>query len=169
MVLTNSEEMYAKVRQLRNHGSEQKYVHSMLGFNSRLDELQAAILRVKLHNIDQDRDLRREKAEEYTHRLSRMVTTPYQEDFALHVYNQYTIRVKNRSEIQEGLRAKGVATAVHYPIPLHKQQVYQELGYADDDLPESVAASKEVLSLPIFPAITSEQIAYVCQSLEELV
>ena len=168
MVLTNNEEIYTKVQQLRNHGSEQKYVHSMLGFNSRLDELQAAILRVKLHEVDQDRNLRREKAEEYTHRLSGMVTTPYQEDFALHVYNQYTIRVKNRSEIQEGLRAKGVATAIHYPIPLHKQQVYQNLNYADDDLPESVAASKEVLSLPIFPSITSEQISYVCQSLEEL-
>jgi len=168
MVLTNNEEIYTKVRQLRNHGSEQKYVHSMLGFNSRLDELQAAILRVKLHEVDHDRDLRREKAEEYTHRLSGMVTTPCQEDFALHVYNQYTIRVKNRSEIQDGLRAKGVATAIHYPIPLHKQQVYQDLNYADDDLPESVAASKEVLSLPIFPSMASEQIAYVCKSLEEL-
>ncbi|MEW5804260.1 MAG: DegT/DnrJ/EryC1/StrS family aminotransferase, partial [bacterium] len=144
MVLTNDEEIYAKVQRLRNHGSEQKYVHSMLGYNSRLDELQAAILRVKLHEVDENRDLRREKALEYNHRLNTVVVTPYQEDFVLHVYNQYTIRVKNRPEIQEGLKAKGVATAVHYPIPLHKQQVYHDLNYADDDLPESMTASREV-------------------------
>ncbi|MEW6380490.1 MAG: DegT/DnrJ/EryC1/StrS family aminotransferase [bacterium] len=168
MVLTSDEEIATKVQQLRNHGSEQKYVHSMLGFNSRLDELQAAILRVKLHEVDQNRRLRNEKVEEYNHFLHDKVITPYQAEFALHVYNQYTIRVQHRSEIQEGLKAKGVATAVHYPIPLHKQQVYHWLNYADDDLPESVAASREVLSLPIFPDMTSEQIAYVCQSLEEL-
>jgi len=168
MVLTNDEEIAARVRQLRDHGSEQKYVHVRLGFNSRLDELQAAILRVKLAEVDQNRRLRIEKAAEYNQRLAGKAVTPYKADFALHVYNQYTVRVMGRrSEIQEALRAKGIATAVHYPIPVHKQQVYSGLNYADEDLPESLAASQQVLSLPIFPDMTLEQIAYVCQSLEE--
>ena len=168
MVLTSDEEIYAKVKRLRAHGSDQKYMHSVLGFNSRLDELQAAVLRVKFREIDQSLQLRLRNVVEYNRLLEGKVIVPYKENFALHVYNQYTIRVKNRSKIQKRLKAKGVATAVHYPIPLHQQEVYHHLNYADKELPESIAAGKEVLSLPIFPAMTSEQIGYVCQCLEEL-
>ena len=168
MVVTNDEEIYRKVKRLRVHGSDQKDQHLVLGFNSRLDELQAAILRVKLREIDRDRTLRIKNAATYNRRLKGKVITPYKEKFALHAYNQYTIRIKNRSKIQKGLATKGVATAVHYPIPLHQQQVYQHLNYADTELPESSIASKEVLSLPLFPAMTPEQINYVCQCLEEL-
>ncbi len=168
MIITNDEEIYTKVKRLRVHGSDQKYQHLVLGFNSRLDELQAAILRVKFREIDQGRKLRIKNAGKYNRRLKGKLSTPYKEKSALHVYNQYTIRVKNRSKIQNGLKAMGVATAVHYPIPLHQQEVYQHLNYADTELPESSIAGKEVLSLPIFPAMTSEQINYVCQCLEEL-
>ena len=168
MVVTNDMEIYAKVKRLRVHGSDQKYQHLVLGFNSRLDELQAAILRVKLREIDQDRKLRIKNAATYNRRLKGKLITPSKEKFALHVYNQYTIRIKNRSKIQEGLKEKGVASAVHYPIPLHQQEVYHHLNYADTELPESSSASKEVLSLPIFPAMTPEQIKYVCHCLEEL-
>lgn len=170
MVVTDDEEIFAKVKRLRSHGSDQRYVHTVLGYNSRLDELQAAILRVKLREIDQNRSLRLKKAQEYNHLLQDKVTIPFQEEYALHVYNQYTIRLnnqaKNRTKIQEALKSQGIATAIHYPIPLHRQEVYQHLNYPDDALVESVAASQEVLSLPMFPGMTSEQITYVCQCLE---
>ena len=169
MIVTNDEEFFHKVKKLRAHGSEKKYLHSVLGFNSRLDEIQAAILRVKLKDADNCRKLRIKNAAEYTKLLKDKVVTPYKEDFALHVYNQYTIRVKNRFAIQEGMKSKGVASAIHYPLSLHQQEVYHYLNYTDQDLPQSTAAGKEVLSLPIFPTMTSEQIAYVCQCLEEFI
>lgn len=167
MILTNDEEIYNQVKKLHVHGSEQKYKHSILGFNSRLDELQAAILRVKFKEVDEARQQRIQKAVEYNRRLEGKVATPFREDFGLHVYNQYTIRVKNRSQIQESLKAKGIATAIHYPIPLHQQEAYQHLNYAKDDLPESNRASQEVLSLPMFPAMTQEQIDYICKNITE--
>ena len=172
MVVTNNAEIADKVAMLRNHGCKQKYHHLVPGFNSRLDELQAAILRVKLRHLDNWIELRRQKASAYSQLFDQMdgVQPPYVAPDSYHVFNYYTIRLENhkinRDKLREHLNAKGIATAIYYPLSLHLQQVYKSLGYKPGDFPESEKAQQEVLSLPIYPELGNRQIDRVAEAIQ---
>jgi dTDP-4-amino-4,6-dideoxygalactose transaminase len=171
MIITDDEELAEKMRVLRVHGSKPKYYHHVLGYNSRLDELQAAILNVKFPHLDRWNQLRREKAANYTRLLQgqfgQQVITPYEEEHNTHIYHQYTIRVAKRDELQAYLKEQGIASMVYYPKPLHLQPVFADLGYKEGDLPETERATKEVLSLPMYPELRSEQQEYVVSKMVE--
>jgi len=157
---------------LRNHGCKQKYHHLVPGFNSRLDELQAAILRVKLRHLDDWIELRRQKASAYSQLFDQVdgIQPPYVAPDSYHVFNYYTIRLENhkinRDRLREHLKAKGIATAIYYPLSLHLQQVYKSLGYKPGDFPESEKAQQGVLSLPIYPELGEEQLRRVVEGVK---
>lgn len=171
MIISNDDEIAEKIRVLRVHGSKPKYYHHVLGYNSRLDELQAAILNVKFPHLNDWSDKRREKAETYTQLLQEMVgehvVTPFAEEHNHHVFHQYTIRVQKRDELQAYLKEQGVATMIYYPKPLHLQPVFAELGYKEGDLPETEKAAQEAISLPMFPELKTEQQQYVVEKIRE--
>jgi dTDP-4-amino-4,6-dideoxygalactose transaminase len=165
MIITDDDALVEEVRVLRNHGSRQRYHHSVIGYNSRLDELQAVVLRAKLRHIDTYNGLRRKNARHYTERLKGTDVLPPKEDGkGAHVYHQYTILTEAREQVQSALGAAGIASAVYYPIPLHRQEVYRE-AFADVSLPVAEEVSGKVLSLPMYPELTEEQIARVCNVL----
>ena len=160
MIVTNSEAYSKHLRVLRNHGSAKKYYATEQGWNSRLDEIQAAILRVKLRHLDDWGMARRKNASSYSQLLKAVpgVVTPVEAPWAEHVYHQYTTRVHNRDRIQSVLAERGIGATVYYPTPMHLQPVFTKLGYDEGDLPHAEQAAKEVLSLPIYAELTSEQI-----------
>jgi UDP-N-acetyl-3-dehydro-alpha-D-glucosamine 3-aminotranferase len=160
MIVTNSESDAKHLRVLRNHGSTKKYYATEQGWNSRLDEIQAAILRVKLRHLDKWGVARRKNAGTYSQLLKAIpgVVTPVEAPWAEHVYHQYTIRVVNRDRVQSALAEQGIGTTVYYPTPMHLQPVFAKLGYHEGDLPRAEQAAKEVLSLPIYAELTSQQI-----------
>lgn len=158
MVVTNDDAAAQRLRRLRDHGRIEGYRHGMVGYNSRLDELQAAVLRVKLKRIDDFNRRRRENARRYGERLAGSgVTPPLEDGKGLHVYHQYTVRVRERDAVRSALTAAGIASAVYYPIPLHRQEVYAP-DYVGAEFPASEAAAAEVLSLPMYPELTEQQI-----------
>ena len=167
MVVTDSEEIYRHLLSLRSHGSTRKYFSLEQGWNSRLDELQAAILRVKLRHLEQWCEQRREVADRYDRMLSRVpgVVVPARNESGEHVFHQYTIRVPQRDVIQKTLAEQGVSTMVYYPVPIHLQPIYSALGYRPGSLPSTEAACHEVLSLPMFPELTEQQMEYVVDML----
>jgi len=171
MIVTDDDEIGEKMRVIRVHGSKPKYHHHILGYNSRLDELQAAILNIKFPHLDTWGNLRREKAENYTkllhESLGDKVVTPYVEEHNYHVFHQYTIRVERRDELQNFLKDNGVSTMIYYPKPLHLQPVFAELGYKEGDLPETEKASAEALSLPMYPELKLEEQEYVVSKIKE--
>jgi UDP-N-acetyl-3-dehydro-alpha-D-glucosamine 3-aminotranferase len=160
MIVTNSEELARRLRSLRSHGSTKKYFSAEQGWNSRLDELQAAILRVKLRHLDIWNAARRANADLYDSLLGSIpgVIPPARAPFAEHTFHQYTIRVPNRERVQIELAAGGIASAVYYPVPIHLQPIYSSLAYRSGDLPETERASEEVLSLPMYPELSRDQI-----------
>jgi len=161
IVVTDNEEIAEKVKLLRNHGRiTKKYEHKIEGYSSRLDNLQAAILRVKLRYLNKWNESRRENAKKYNELLNNIsgITTPYEADYAKHVYHLYVIRAENRDKLREELRSKGIATGIHYPIPLHLQLAYNYLGYKRGDFPITEEASQKILSLPMFAELTGVQI-----------
>lgn len=161
MVTTNDSELAEKVKMLRNHGSKVRYYHSVIGYNSRLDEIQAAILRVKLRNMKRFNELRNRNGRLYSKGFENTgVIPPFEDGKGMHVYHQYTIKVKNRERIIEALTKEGIASAIYYPVPLHKQDVYKK-DYEGLVLPNTEKVSEEVLSLPIFPELTEEEIKTV--------
>ncbi len=158
MVLTDDADLAEKVRILRAHGSKPKYYHSVVGCNSRLDAIQAAVLLVKLKYLDGWSEARRKNAENYNRLFTGIdIVTPYVEGHNYHIYHQYVVRVSKRDELQSFLKEQNVSTAVYYPVPLHLQACYSELGYGEGDLPESERAAREVLALPVYPELTLEQ------------
>lgn len=167
MVVTNSEEIAKRLASLRAHGSTRKYLSDEQGWNSRLDELQAAILRVKLRHLDQWSRQRRQAASHYDELLRGLpsVVTPTRSGFGDHVFHQYTVRVPRRDQMQKLLAEAGVTTMVYYPHPIHQQPIYAVLGYREGDLPVTEAACKHVFSLPMFPELTPEQSEYVSAAL----
>lgn len=171
MIVTNNEKIAEQARVIRVHGSKPKYHHHILGYNSRLDELQAAVLSVKLQYLDSWSKNRRDRASYYTQKLNELagnyVITPVELEDHFHVFHQYTIRVEKRDELQAFLKEHGIATMIYYPIPLHLQPVFRNLGYKEGDLPESEKAAKEVLSLPMFPELKKEQQDYVLKKIFE--
>ncbi len=174
MVVTNSAELAARIRTLRNHGQTEKYISSEPGWNSRLDELQAAILRVKLRHLPGWQRARQRHAAEYTRRLSQMVgpgqagvTPPSTPEGYEHVFHQYTIRVEKRDALHRALSARKIGSAVYYPVPLHLQPIYASLGHKVGDFPHAERAAREVLSLPMYPELRAEQVARVSEAISE--
>jgi dTDP-4-amino-4,6-dideoxygalactose transaminase len=163
MIVTNSQEKTKRLRSLRNYGGTQKYMSDEIGWNSRLDEIQAAVLRVKLRHLKEWNRLRRAQAARYDSLLGNLpgLVIPRRADWGEHVFHQYTIRVRERDKVQNWLSQRSIASTVYYPVPLHLQPAYAFLGYTTGDLPESERAAAEALSLPIYPELKAEQIAFI--------
>lgn len=161
MVMTNSPELAEQVRLLRNHGSRVRYHHAVIGYNSRLDEIQAVVLRTKLKQIEEYNAGRRRVARLYNELLQdSQVTTPHENGKGVHVYHQYTVLTDCRDRIMQTLTDAGIASAVYYPIPLHRQDVFAE-DYRNISLPVAEDISNRCMSLPIFPEMTDEQVKEV--------
>ena len=165
MMITGNPGIAEKVKLLRNHGTVGPYQHGFIGFNSRLDEIHAAILRIKLRHIDQYNLNRSKIAGIYTSMLSGRFQCPVEMEDRTHVYHQYTIRTPLRDKIQKTLQDNAISSVVYYPIPLHFQKAFSYLGYKEGDFPESEAASKEVLSLPIYPELEPEKAKYIADTI----
>lgn len=162
MIVVRDEGISQRIRMLRNHGATASYIHDSIGFNSRLDEIQAGILLIKFKRIDEYNRLRKEKALKYNSLLSHVVRCPSERKGFKHVFNLYTIMSDRRDEIQRALREGGVSSVIYYPLPLHLQKALSFLNYKHGDFPLAERASREVLSLPIYPELddlTIERIA----------
>jgi dTDP-4-amino-4,6-dideoxygalactose transaminase len=168
MIVTHDSEIAEKIKLLRVHGARNKYHHDFLGYNSRLDELQAAILNVKFNYFEQWTERRREIAKLYNNLFKKhlsagrlLIKLPQEPDYAYHVYHQYTIQTSQRNQLQNYLKERGVGSTVYYPIPMHLQKAFTSLGYRPGNFPVTEAACNEVLSLPMFPELTNEEVAHV--------
>jgi len=158
MIVTNDERLAAELRQLRFHGCETKYYHEQIGYNSRLDEIQAAILRVKFRYLEQWNEARREKAQVYDRLLADgKVILPGRDQLALPVYHLYVLRTEERQELMARLNEAGIANAIYYPIPLHLQKALHYLGYQEGDFPVAEQACRQALAIPCYPELTFEQ------------
>lgn len=162
-VLTNDDEWCERIRILRVHGIDDKYHYQMLGFNNRLDAVQAAVLSVKLDHLDAWNERRRAIATHYTDALKDHVRVPVEPAGFHSIYHQYTIRTDRRDELKDYLAKKGIGAAIHYPAPLHLQPAFAYLGHTRGDFPVAERAAAEVLSLPLYPELTDEQVAYVAE------
>jgi dTDP-4-amino-4,6-dideoxygalactose transaminase len=160
MMVTQDERLATRLRRLRMHGGAKQYFHDEVGFNSRLDALQAAILSAKLPHLAAWSAKRRENAAYYNAAFAELadVVTPYVEPANESIFNQYTIRVERRDELQAFLKERGIGSAIYYPLPLHLQPCFAYLGYREGQCPESEKAAKQVLSLPIYPELTRSQL-----------
>jgi len=167
MVVTSDDRLAEQVRMLRNHGSKVRYHHDIIGYNSRLDELQAAILRVKLRHIDRFNRQRHANAHYYSARLTELgVTPPFEDGKGVHVYHQYTVLTDRREAMQKALAQAECASAIYYPIPLHRQNVFARV-CADVSLPVSEQVAARVLSLPIYPELSAAQMDRVIAAIGE--
>jgi dTDP-4-amino-4,6-dideoxygalactose transaminase len=171
MITAYDQHSARRLKMLRVHGSKTKYHHDEQGMNSRLDELQAAILRVKLPHLTRWNSERRRVATLYREALAHLeeIVLPSESSDSLHVYHQFTIRLKGRDALQRALHESGIESVVYYPVPLHLQSMYSQLGYREGDLPVSERAAAEVLSLPIFPEMTQNDVEYVAECIEALI
>lgn len=174
MMTTDDDALADRLRSLHVHGSRTKYHHELLGVNSRLDSLQAAILRVKLPHLDNWSDARRANAERYNQLfedagLTEEVGLPSVRADVRHIFNQYVIRVRNnrRDALVEHLKQNGVGTDIYYPVPLHLQACFAYLGHQEGDFPEAERAARETIALPIYPELTIEQQSYVVEMIRE--
>jgi dTDP-4-amino-4,6-dideoxygalactose transaminase len=181
-VTTNDEEIAQKIRMLRDHGQAKKYYHEFEGYNGRLDAIQTGVLRVKLKHLPEWNEKRRRNASLYTQLLKRnsepetrnpepvtldTIITPHEPEWTKAVYHLYIVRTKKRDELQKFLAENGVSTGLHYPIPLHLQNAYKTSEYREGDFPITEKVSKEIISLPMFPDLTVEQIKYVCEKIKD--
>ncbi|MDQ3817292.1 MAG: DegT/DnrJ/EryC1/StrS family aminotransferase, partial [Acidobacteriota bacterium] len=168
LVVTNDAGIAEKIDVLRRHGGKKKYYAEVLGFNSRLDSIQAAILSVKLKHLDDWNDARRNVAGRYNEMLKDSpVTVPYQSPDSHHVFHQYTIRAQQRDALAAHLHEQGIGSMIYYPVPLHLQPLYSGLGYGEGSLPHAERAAREVLSLPMYPELTEGQQAAVAKAIRE--
>ena len=169
MCLTNDDKLAAMLRQLRVHGEKPKYFHECVGFNSRLDTMQAAILNIKYDHLEKWSEGRRANAAYYNQHLAdiKQIKTPWIDPRAVSIYNQYTLVCEDRDGLKDHLTDKGIACAVYYPLPLHLQQCFKELGYQKADLPISEEMAGKVLSIPIYPELTSTQKEYIVESIRQ--
>jgi dTDP-4-amino-4,6-dideoxygalactose transaminase len=168
MVITNDEKTYENIRLYRNHGHKSKYEHSLVGFNGRLDEIQAAILRIKLKYLDKYNEARRTIAQKYNALLrDTPLILPKESPNRRHVYHLYVIREKERDNLQEYLSNAGISTGVHYKIPIHLQEACKHYGYKYRDFPEVEMACNEILSLPIYPELPRDSQSYIADKIKE--
>lgn len=164
IILTNNDEIADKLRLLRNYGQKTKYYHEIIGLNSRLDEIQAAILRVKLKHLEEFISRRRKLAKLYKEMLGNVVEFQEEYEKAFHVYGYFVIKCKRRNELTEYLKERGIEVIIHYPLPIHKQRSYKE--YNNLILPNTEKASNEVVSLPMHPFLDEREIEYVSKSIK---
>jgi dTDP-4-amino-4,6-dideoxygalactose transaminase len=171
LMVTNDDELAAKLRMLRVHGMEPKYYHQVVGICSRLDGLQAAVLRVKLRHLETWTEARRANAERYGQLFKAAglieIIAPKVHDDCRHIFHQYTVRCQRRDELKAHLQAAGIGVEIYYPVPLHQQQCFEFLGYKSGDLPVTEQAALECLSLPIYPELTADQQQYVVEKIAE--
>jgi len=157
MIVTNDEHLAGQLRMLRFHGCRIKYYHEEIGYNSRMDEIQAAILRVKLQHLERWNQGRREKAAYYDRHLPQAVTLPGRDPNARPIYHLYVIRTDERKALIDRLAEGGVASAIYYPVPLHLQRAFKDLGYKAGDFPAAEKACEQALAIPCYPELTIEQ------------
>jgi len=172
LITTDDEKVANMIKTLRNHGSSQRYIYETEGFNSRLDTIQAAILRVKLQKILKFTEMRNEVAKKYEKALNGLCKTPVVKEGCYHSFNYYTIRFdskETRDRVSKHLTENQVANQIYYPIALHLQKAYKHLGYKEGDLPVTERIQNEVLSLPMFPQLSNEEILYVAEKIKEAV
>jgi dTDP-4-amino-4,6-dideoxygalactose transaminase len=169
MVITDSEEIAEKVRSLRNHCSKEGYFHKCIGHNSRLDEIQAAFLLIKMRKIKEYNEKRRQRALFYTTQLKEYVKCPKEKEGYYHVYHQYTIRTPLRDRILKALHKEGISAVVYYPLAIHLQEAIRYLGYKKGDFPEAEKACDEVVSLPIYPELSVETQEQICEVIKRVV
>lgn len=167
LATTNSEYLKDRMTALRNHGGAVRYYHDEIGVNSRLDEVQAAILRVKFKHIDKWNKLRKEKANTYNKLFAQFpeIITPKELDDTYCIYHQYTVKIENRDDVHKMLQEEGIGAMIYYPVPLHLQKVHSHLSFKEGDLPQTEKCTKLVMSLPMFPEITPEEQSLVAETL----
>lgn len=166
-LVTNDEEIKEKLIALRNYGSKIKYHHPLKGFNNRLDGIQAAVLRVKLKQLDEWNEKRWKNAQLYSELLKDSVEVPVEKEGYKHVYHLYVIKSKERDRLGEFLGNKGISTGIHYPVPIHLQKAYEDLGLDKGSFPVTEKCSEEMLSLPMFAELSEEEIKYIAESIKE--
>lgn len=165
-VVTNDDELSKMIRAMRNYGSEKKYVNDFIGINSRLDELQAAFLNVRLPDLDSDNNKRRQIAKRYLSEIrNHKIVLPFYDGSAGHVFHLFVIRTENRSELQQYLKENGIETMIHYPIPPHHQKALKEFNGLSFPISEKI--HREVLSLPMSPVLTDEEVSYIIQVINQ--
>jgi dTDP-4-amino-4,6-dideoxygalactose transaminase len=166
MIVTNNEQLYSRLKAMRNHGSNPKYYHQFIGGNFRLDAIQAAVLLVKLSHLDDWSEARRRNAALYDEIFAdTAVETPYINPNCVSIYNQYVIRIPNRDEVMVLLRKENTGCEIYYPCPMHLQECFSNLGYKQGDFPEAEKASKEVLAIPIYSELTNDMQNYVAEKI----
>jgi len=167
-VVTNSEALAEKMRMFRDHGQARKYEHAMVGWNARMDGLQGAVLSVKLSHLEDWNNARRQNACLYSELLQGVqgIVLPTEADYARHVYHIYAIRVKDRDKLIAQLAEQGISCGIHYPVPVHLQKAYQDLGLGEGSFPVVERCATEFISLPMFPELTVEQISYVADEIK---
>jgi len=170
MLTTNDPELADRLRMLRVHGTKKKYIHDIVGINSRLDALQAAVLRVKFRYLDAWTRGRQENAARYRELLSSLsaVRTPKEPSTSTrHIYNQFVIRCERRNDLQAHLKKCGIGTEVYYPVPMHLQKCFADLGYKQGDFPVSEACADDSLALPVYSELPEDDLSYVCKCISE--
>lgn len=166
MIVTNDEELYERLVVMRNHGSEPKYYHKLIGGNFRLDSIQAAALLAKLPHLDEWSEGRRRNAEYYNAGFAETdIKTPYINPDCVSIYNQYVIRASRRDELMSHLRDRRISCEIYYPVPMHLQECFSYLPYKEGDFPHAEKAAKEVLALPVYPELTDEMKDYVVETI----
>jgi dTDP-4-amino-4,6-dideoxygalactose transaminase len=170
MVVTDDESTYKNLLMLRDYGRRSRYEHVTLGYNSRLDTVQAAVLRAKLKHLDKWNTLRRKNARIYIDELKGIkgIVLPYEADYSYHVYHIFAIRVKNRDKVINELAKKGISVLIHYPIPLHLQEVYKDLGYKKGDFSVAQKVAQEIISLPMYPHLKEKQLKFIINNLKNI-
>jgi dTDP-4-amino-4,6-dideoxygalactose transaminase len=162
MIVTSDPDIARKCKMLRDHGQDIKHNHALMGVNGRLDEIQASVLRVKLPHLDEWNNKRRELAKAYDACLPSSVVKPLEMAWARHVYHLYVIRASNRDALRSWLEDNGVGTGIHYPTPIHLQEATRNNGFNQGHLPVTEMVTREILSLPMFPELSLDEVAYVC-------
>ena len=172
-IFTSNHDLAEKLRAIANHGMKVKYYHSHVGVNSRLDSIQAAVLRVKLKHLDEFNLARQKAAKIYDNVLTDInnITIPFRSPDSTHIFHQYTIKLKNinRVKLREFLQSRGIPTMIYYPVPMHLQDAYRHLGYREEDFPVTEDLCRTVLSLPMHTELTGEQINYIAGSIHEFI
>jgi dTDP-4-amino-4,6-dideoxygalactose transaminase len=167
IITTSDPEVNKRCRMIRDHGQAAKYYHDMMGVNGRLDEIQAAVLKVKLPHLDGWIERRRNLARIYDAKLPSSIIKPQEMKWAKHVYYVYVIRTEKRDELKAWLEEKGISAGIHYPVPIHKQKAWISAGGADISLPVTEKITGEILSLPMYPELKNEEINYICDCVRE--
>ncbi len=167
IITTSNADIAKRCRMIRDHGQTTKYYHSVMGFNGRLDEIQAAVLKVKLPHLDKWIEERRNLARLYDLNLPLSIMKPQEMSWAKHVYYVYVIRTPDRDRLRDWLDAKGIGTGIHYPIPIHRQEAWRAYGGDNFSLPITEKITGEILSLPMYPELTEGEIASICECIRE--